>query len=182
MRKYAIYISILLIVLLVWFMTKPKSLTLSDKYDAESNRTILTLESKGNIFIPGKWNKIRYDESNGQHYFQSEDSSTIISVIKSLKSSHSFYNSSDSDITFLKKYLEWDKDYWEKNGATVTILDESAHKGYIIWKMYDNSALNIMLLYGVGNDFSYNLAVSSENWTEEKNKEFLKDLYTQNAN
>jgi len=152
------------------------SMLVADSYDQERNVTTLTLLPYGNINIPGEWTKTKYNEVSKHYSFVDKDS-TSIALAKNLQEKYTFYFDSITDKEFARKFFEWEKDYYEKQAFEIN--EKSADDNYVIWTAKGENE-NAVLLYGVKNNFAYNFALFTDNWSEEQRSEFLKELYKKN--
>ncbi|GAB5556829.1 MAG: hypothetical protein SchgKO_10420 [Schleiferiaceae bacterium] len=168
---------ILLMVGLVIGCSTTKTTTLiSDDYNQEKNVTTLTILPHGHIVIPGKWTKTSYNEVSRQHFFVNEDSITI-AVAKNPQDKYPFYQESMTDQEFVRKFYEWDSEYYEKQGFE--IKENTIGDNYVVWTVSGKGA-HTTFLFGGKDKYAYNIAVFTEQWTEEKRIEFLKSLFEGN--
>ena len=78
-------------------------------------------------------------------------------------------------------FVKWDAEYWEKQGLTVTTVDNQSEKGYILWQAKsDEKNVNTIFLFGSKNGLAYNFSATSKKWTESKIKDFLVQLFNDN--
>jgi len=148
----------------------------ADSYDQDKNVTTLTLLPYGNIDIPGQWTKTKYNAVSRQHFFLDKDS-TSIAVTKNPQEKYPFDSDSLTDKEFAIKFFKWEKDFYEKQGFQID--EKTSGDNFVIWTANRNDA-NTILLYGAKDDFAYNFAVFTDNWTEEKRIEFLTGLFERN--
>jgi hypothetical protein len=175
---------ILLVSFLVFVLTSCKttqtSMVIADSYDEKNNQTTLTIIPYGNIVLPDKWTKTSYNQVSRQHFFNNNDSTTI-AVTKNPKNKYPFFNPDKTDSEFVTDFVKWDADYWEKQGLTVTTVDNQSENGYILWQAKsDERNVNTIFLFGSKNGFAYNFSGTSKTWTEEKTKDFLVKLFNEN--
>jgi len=116
----------------------------ADSYDENNNITTLTLLPYGNIEIPGQWTKSKYNEVSRQHFFVDKDS-TSIAVTKNPQEKYPFYTETIADKEFARKFYEWEKDHYEKQGFE--IKEKSSGINFVIWTANGDNA-NTILLYG----------------------------------
>ena len=173
--KYRLLI-ILIIGLTVSCSTTKTSMIVTDSFDQNKNVTTLTLLPYGNIDIPGQWTKTKYNEISRQHFFSDKDSTTI-AVTKNPQEKYPFYTETLTDAEFARKFFEWEKAHYEKQGFE--IIEKYSSNNFIVWTANGNNA-NTIFLYGAKNKYAYNFAVFTDNWTEEKRTEFLKNLFEGN--
>jgi hypothetical protein len=170
----------LLILALTSCKTTQTSMLISDSYDEKKNQTTLTLLPYGNIVIPNKWKKASYDQASRQHFFENSDSTTV-SVAKNPKNKYPFFKLEQTDKEFVTDFVKWDTEFWEKQGLTVTTIDNQSEKGYILWQAKsDERKINTIFLFGSKNGFAYNFSGSSQTWTDKTIKDFLVQLYIDN--
>ncbi|MFK8038138.1 MAG: hypothetical protein AB8B74_07610 [Crocinitomicaceae bacterium] len=162
--------------LLLSCSTTKSSIIIADTYDEEKDMTTLIIAPLGNINIPGKWTKTKYNEVSRQHFFKNNNETTI-AIAKNLKEKYPFYSKSASNIMFAKIFFEWEKAHYEQQGFTVG--EYSKGSNYIIWTAKKDE-VNTMFLYGAKGNFAYNYSVFANNWSEEKRVQFLKDLLEKN--
>lgn len=156
------------------------SMIIGDHYEEKKDETILTLLPYGNIVIPGKWTKTHYNQTSKQHTFKSADS-TSLAVAKNPKDKFSFYKKEMSDKEFVHAFVDWETDYYGKQGVTSRKLDDQSDKGYIIWKAEKpDENVNTTVLYGVKNGFAYGFMIPATQWSEERVKTFLVGLFNAN--
>ena len=168
--------AILILGLAVSCSTTKTSMLVADNYDQEKNVTTLTLLPYGNIEILGQWTKFKYDEVSRQHFFRDKDSTTI-AVTKNPNGKYPFYTKTDTDQEFVRKFFEWEKNHYEKQGFEIN--EKSIGDNFIIWSAKGNN-VNTVFLYGAKDGYAYNFAVFSGNLTAEKRTEFLKKLFEGN--
>lgn len=160
--------------------TTPTNLLFADQYDKEENQTILTLLPYGNIAIPGQWTKTTYNPSSRQHFFINKDT-TSIAVTKNSKEKYPFFKSNQTDYEFVTAFVNWDTEYWEQQGLTITLLESQPDKNYQIWQAKGTVLnYNTLFLYGVKNNIVYNFSGTSNTWTEATIKDFLVQLFDHN--
>lgn len=156
--------------------TTQTSIIVADSYDQTENITTLTLLPYGNIDIPGQWTKTMYNEVSRQHFFHDNDS-TSIAVTKNPQEKYPFYSDTITDKEFLRKFFEWEKEYYEEHGYIIE--EKSSNDNFVIWTVNGNG-VNTIFLYGAKNKYAYNFAVFTENWSDEKRTDFLKELFEEN--
>ena len=121
---------------------------IADSYDEKKNQTTLTLLPYGNIVFPDKWTKTSYNQVSKQHFFTNNDSTTV-AVTKNPKEKYPFYKTNQTDNEFVTDFVKWDAEYWEKQGLTITTVDNQADKGYILWQAKsDEKNVNTIFLFG----------------------------------
>lgn len=169
-------LTILFLCLTVGCATTRTSMIVSDRYDQNKNETTLTLIPYGNINIPGQWTKTNYNEVSRQYFFI-DNESTSIAVTKNPQEKYPFYTGTLSDGEFVRKFFEWEKDHYEKQGFEID--EKKLGDNFIIWTAKGNNT-NTILLYGVKNGFAYNFAVFTDDWTEETRIKFLTELFEMN--
>ena len=156
--------------------TTKTSIIVADSYDQTKNVTTLTLLPYGNIELPGEWTKTKYNEVSRQHFFVDKDS-TSIAVTKNPQEKYPFYSENVTDKEFARKFYEWEKDHYEKQGFEIE--EKSSDDNFVIWTANGNNA-NTIFLYGAKNKYAFNFAVFTDNWSEEKRTEFLKKIFEEN--
>jgi hypothetical protein len=160
--------------------TTQTSMIIGDNYDEKTNKTTLTLLPYGNVVLPDKWTKTDYNQSSRQHFFQNTDTTTV-GVAKNPKEKYPFFKGNQADYEFVIEFVKWDTDYWKKQGVKVITIEEKSEKGYILWQaIHEEKDINMIFLFGAKSGLAYNLSGTSKNWTEEKIKDFLVDLYLNN--
>jgi len=170
----------LYILVLTSCKTTQTSMIIADNYNEKKNQTTLTLLPYGNIVIPNKWTKTSYDQSSRQHFFTNNDSTTV-SVTKNPKNKYPFFKPEQPDKEFVTDFVKWDAEYWEKQGLTVTTVDNQSEKGYILWQAKsDEKNVNTIFLFGSKNGFAYNFSGTSKTWTETRIMDFLVQLFIDN--
>ena len=170
----------LLIVALTSCKTTQTSMIIADSYDEKKNQTTLTLLPYGNIVFPDKWTKTSYNQVSKQHFFTNNDSTTV-AVTKNPKDKYPFYKTNQTDNEFVTDFVKWDAEYWEKQGLTITTVDNQSEKGYILWQAKsDEKNVNTIFLFGSKNGLAYNFSGTSKKWTESKIKDFLVQLFNDN--
>lgn len=181
MNRHIIYLAIgLFIILLTSCKTTKKSTIVSDSYDEKKNQTTLTLLPYGNIVIPDKWTKTSYNKVSRQHFFTNNDSTTV-ALTKNPKDKYPFYRTNQTDSEFVAEFVKWDGDFLERQGLTVTTIDNQSNKGYILWQVISvEKKVNTIFLFGSKNGLAYNFSGSSKTWTETKIRDFLVQLYNDN--
>lgn len=156
------------------------SMLIADKYDEKENSTILTILPYGNIKIPKKWKKTKYNEVSRQHFFQSEDNK-FIGIAKNPISKYPFYKENVSNTALVSEFVNWDLEYWKSKGMMTTILDDKSERGFILWHVSDaKSESKTIFLFGIKNNFAYNFSAELKNWDETEIKSFLISLYESN--
>lgn len=181
MNRQIINIAIgLIIVVLTSCRTTQTSMIIADSYDEKKNQTTLTLLPYGNIVIPAKWTKTSYNQVSRQHFFTNNDSTTV-AVTKNQRNKYPFFEPNQTDCEFVTGFVKWDAEYWEKQGLTVTIVDDQSENGYILWQAKSNERnVNTIFLFGSKNGLAYNFSGTSETWTDAKIKDFLVQLFNDN--
>lgn len=170
----------LLIVVLTSCKTTRTSMIIADSYDEKKNQTTLTLLPYGNIVIPDKWRKTSYNQVSKQHFFINNDSTTV-AVTKNPKDKYPFFKPKQTDSEFVTDFVKWDAEFWEKQGLTITTVDNQSDKGYILWQAKnDEKNVNTIFLFGSKNGLAYNFSGTSKTWTETKIKDFLVQLFNDN--
>ena len=178
-RKINIIIG-LLIIAVTSCKTTQTSMIIADSYDEKKNQTTLTLLPYGNIVIPNKWTKTEYNQVSKQHFFKSNDSTTL-AVTKNPKNKYPFFKPEQADSEFVRDFVKWDAEYWEKQGLKVTTVDNQTDKGYILWQTRsDEKKVNTIFLFGAKNGLAYNFSGTSKTWAETKIKDFLVQLFNDN--
>ena len=181
MNRQIIKITVgLLIVALTSCKTTQTSMIIADSYDEKKNQTTLTLLPYGNIVFPDKWTKTSYSQVSRQHFFTNNDSTTI-AVTKNPRNKYPFFKPDQTDSEYVTDFVKWDAEYWEKQGLTITTVDNQSEKGYILWQAKsDEKNVNTIFLFGSKNDLAYNFSGTSKKWTESKIKDFLVQLFNDN--
>lgn len=181
MNRQIIKITVgLLIVALTSCKTTQTSMIIADSYDEKKNQTTLTLLPYGNIVFPDKWTKTSYNQVSRQHFFTNNDSTTI-AVTKNPRNKYPFFKPNQTDSEFVTDFVKWDSEYWEKQGLTITTIDNQSDTGYILWQVKsDEKNVNIIFLFGSKNGLAYNFSGTSKKWTESKIKDFLVQLFNDN--
>lgn len=130
----------------------------------------------GNIDIPGQWTKTKYNEISRQHFFIDDDS-TSIAVTKNPQEKYPFYIENLEDLEFARKFYQWEKDHYEKQGFEIN--EKTSGDNFMIWTANDNNT-NTIFLYGAKNKMAYNFAIFTDNWMQKKQIEFLTSLFEKN--
>lgn len=170
----------LLIVALTSCASTRTSMIIADSYDEKNNQTTLTLLPYGSIVLPDKWTKTSYNPVSKQHFFTNNDTTTV-AVTKNPKDKYPFFKPDQTDNEFVTDFVKWDAEYWEKQGLTVTTVDNQSEKGYILWQaISEDKNLNTIFLFGSKNGLAYNFSGTSRKWTESKIKAFLVQLFNDN--
>ena len=170
------YLTLLILGLTISCSTTKTSMIVSDSYDQNKNITTLVLLPYGNIDIPGQWTKTKYNEVSRQHFFDDKDSTTI-AVTKNPQEKYPFYIETITNKEFVRKFFEWEKDHYKQQGFE--IKEKSKSENFIVWTVKGKNT-NTIFLYGAKDGYAYNLGVFSDNWTEEKRIQFLKNLFVKN--
>jgi hypothetical protein len=153
---------------------------IADSYDANKNVTTLTLLPYGNIVLPDKWTKTEYNQVSNQHFFKNNDSTTI-AVTKNPKNKYPVFKPNQTDKEYVINLMNWDAEYWEKQGLTVRTVDDQSEKGYILWQAKsDEKNVNTIFLFGAKNGLAYNYSGTSKTWSETRIKDFLVQLFNDN--
>jgi len=160
-------------------MTAQTSMVVTDSYNEEKNQTTLTLLPYGNIVIPDKWAKVSYNNVSKQHFFKNSDSITI-AVTKNPKKNYPFFKKKQTDKNFVTEFVNWDAEYWQKQGFEIKRISDNSNDGFLIWQVLDAKKISTIFLFGSKNDLAYNFAVVSKGWSNEKAQEFLINLFRTN--
>ena len=150
----------------------------ADSYDKDADKTTLTLIPYGNIDLPGRWTKTKYNEISRQHFFVNSDS-TSIAVTKNPQEKYPFYKETMTDKEFAEEFYKWEHDFYSEQGFKIERLTSENEQNYVIWKAVGSGA-NTTFLYGAKNKYAYNFAVFEGNLPEEKRRDFLKNLFEEN--
>lgn len=156
--------------------TTQTSMIVADTYDQDKDITTLTLVPYGNIDIPGQWTKTKYNEVSKQHFFIDKDS-TSMAVTKNPHEKYPFYKQNLTDQEFAREFFNWEKDYYKKQGFEIDEI--TSGDNFVIWTAKGTNA-NSIFLYGSKDKFAYNFAIFTDNWTKEKQIEFLRELFDEN--
>lgn len=157
--------------------TSRTSMLITESYDQKLDVTTQTQIPYGSIEIPGKWRKTKYLSTSRQHFFINQDSISI-AVAKQLKEDYPFYLE-DTSSNFAQNFYEWEKNYYEKQGFTISKLEENSTLNYVIWEAKGNST-NTIFLYGGKGKLAYNFAVFSGHWSKVETVDFLKCMFERN--
>ena len=156
-----------------------RSLIIADSYNKKKDETTLMIMPNGNIVFPGKWNKIAYNQSSKQHFFRNADS-TLLIIAKAPQSKFDFYVKNNSNKEFSSAFYKWENDYWTQQGLNSKLFNDQSDQGYILWQLSGQKHSTTIFLVGAKNGYGYNLSTVSKNWDEEKQQQFLTDIFLKN--
>lgn len=154
------------------------SLLIADEYSEKKDMTTLTMLPYGSIEIPGKWDKVYYNESSRQHYFKNSDS-VGIAITKNPMKNYPFFEEGMKAKDFSKAWYTWEEEHYSSKGIQIEQLKSNEEAGYVIWKATAERTNNIFL-YGVKKNMAYNLGSVDDRWPEEERIAFLEALWKKN--
>ncbi|MES2544225.1 MAG: hypothetical protein V4548_05020 [Bacteroidota bacterium] len=134
--------------------------------------------STGVVKIPGTWTQLNTADESDQTYLKNNDG-VVIAIAQNPKKAYPFFKPNKSAFENVKEFYKWDSDYRKQNKFKTEKLKESLKREYIIWKYNDGKMDNIFLFGSTGSDFS-NLLIYTNIWTQEKQIEFLENVYQLN--
>ena len=169
-------LKLFLISLVVSCSTSKTSLLISDTYNKTDNKTTLNLVPYGTIEMPGEWTKTTYNEISRQHFFVDSDSTTI-AVTKNPQNKYPFYSDKMTNAEFTREFFAWEKQHYEDKGFEIE--EKTIDNNFIIWTVVGKNT-NTTFLYGAKNKFAYNFAIFTDNWSKNKQFEFLHLLFHKN--
>lgn len=156
-----------------------RSLIVADNYNKKKDETTLVIIPNGNIVFPGKWHKIAYNQSSKQHFFRNADS-TLLIIAKAPQNRFDFYVKNNSDEEFSSAFYKWENDYWTQKGLNSKLFKDQSDQGYILWQLSGQKHSTTTFLLGAKNGYGYNLSTVSKTWDEEKQQQFLADIFLKN--
>lgn len=180
MKKFALLGLTILIMFLMFgcFPSRYVQYIESCYYDSVKNITRFDRLPLGFVEIPGKWNKISYNNVSKQQFFSNKDSISL-AVAFWPEDQYGFYKRGETDMTFLNDFYEWDSKYLVEQikGQRRVLERDSTKQSYILWNVYNDSDINVHILYGLKSGRVYNLSVSTKKWNEQQKIDFLKQLF-----
>ena len=179
-RNYCIYL--LSIILFVGCATQRTSTIVSCDYDTKHNQTNYMVFPYGSVSLPDKWEKTSYNEVSKQQYFINSDSVRIAIAFSPYNKYEFNRDGSKKGFEFVKAFYEWDSQYFVSNYRLNQEMIESNEKdNYIIWRAFgenNNIYWDAYFLFGEKNGFVSNYSImTTDKWTIEQKREFLKGIY-----
>jgi hypothetical protein len=130
-------------------------------------------------YFPGIWTKYHFDMTSKQHFLRNEEDDALIGISISNRLTAVVNNPNMSESELLDAYYRWDAEYHLKIGHPVNFLKINRDMNYIVWKMTEQNT-NTYFVFGVRLGLIYNFSVSSQTWSEEKQIEFIENMYVDN--
>ena len=131
----------------------------------------------GEVKVPGKWTKTRYNTVSHQYFFKGPDSVTL-AIDLNKWNQYEFYNETVTLDNFVKTFFEWEASYMrEQTGGEIKVLKEDKEKNFIIWSIKKQPDIDSYFLFGLKAKTSFNLYVTSAKWSEETKIELLEKVY-----
>ena len=132
----------------------------------------------GQVNLPGKWLKGRYNEVSHQRFFTNGDSAHF-AVALNYWDNYEFYTKEITPAAFPHAFYEWESTYFEKQlNAKSKLIKEDKEKNFIIWNVTGKD-FNTYFLFGLKNTTAYNLSIDAEKWSEMKKIGLLESIYNQ---
>lgn len=178
MKSFKFIITLLLIS--VFSVAKSqRTLIVADNYNKKKDETTLVMVPYGGIVFPGKWHKVAYNQSSKQHFFRNADS-TLLIIAKAPQDRFDFCVKNNSNKEFSSAFYKWENDYWTQKGLNSKLFKDQSDQGYILWQLSGQKYNTTTFLLGAKNGYAYNLSTVSKNWDEEKQQQFLADIFLKN--
>ncbi len=147
-------------------------------YNKKKNITNYFVIPYGNVSLPGKWDKTKYNPKSKQQFFKNKDNISI-SISFARYDKYEFNaNGSLKGYEFIKNFYEWDSKYFvDTYKLQREIILEDSIKNFIIYKIFGEN-VNTYFLIGNknGNISNFNISRTDE-WDENKKINFLKNLF-----
>ena len=149
----------------------------SHNYNETKDVTEYSVFPLGQVSIPGKWTKGRYNSIARQQFFSNNDSITISIAFAPCNKFEFNFDGKLKGLDFVKAYYQWEANYYKANGHKAQIIETNNELGYMIFRIYDNDA-NTFFLSVVKNGILNNFSILiTDKWSETEKIEFLKKLY-----
>lgn len=157
----------------------PKSVStlVGGEYDADKDITDYFVFPYGQVSLPGKWEKGRYESTSRHQYFYNQDSITI--GIAFTPSNKYEFNSNGllKGYDFVQAYYKWESDYFSTLGLESKIIESDQSKPYIIWRVFGQN-YDTYFLFGERNGHVSNFSINpTDKWTTDEKVQFLKSIY-----
>ena len=166
------------IILLTGCATKSQTLIVSCNYDDKKDITNYWVFPRGEVNLPGKWDRVAYNESSGQQFFMNPDSS-IVAV--AFPRPDEFEFNADGALKgndFLKAFYDWESEYFKSYGIETPVIETDTVNHYIIFRALNNK-YDSYFLFGERNGHISNLSMDTRSSKRLENEivKFLKDLF-----
>ena len=165
-----------IMVLLAGCVSQKTSSIVGGDYDAAKDATDYFVMPYGQVSLPGKWEKWRYNEEARQQFFVNKDS-VIVAVSFAQYDKYEFNKDGELKVNdFVKAFYEWDSKYFESNGFSRQILETDLTKQSIIYRIYGEK-VNTYFLIKEKNGYVSNYSINyTDKWSESEKIQFLKSL------
>jgi hypothetical protein len=160
--------------------TQSTSVLYSDNYDKSTDKTTVMILPYGSVKVPGKWVKTSENSISGQHFFIGADSVRIAVALQPWdRYEFSYKNPEVTPDNFVKKFYEWEADYFKKQtNGEIDLVIENQEKNYLIWSIVAPT-LDEHYLFGLKGKTAFSLKVVADKWDEQKKVDFLTGLYVE---
>ena len=183
MRKITalLFLSILFLLTGCGSSKQATSTIVGGDYDAAKNVTEYFVFPYGSVSLPGKWDKLKYDQSSRQQFFRNEESVTVAIAFGPSNKYEFNMDGSLKGHDFVKAFYKWESDYFKSAGYECTILENDSANPYLLFKVVGDD-VNSVLLFGETNAGVSNFSVqTADKWTEAEKIQFLKTLFLTSA-
>ena len=146
-------------------------------YDEDKDVTSYFVLPLGQVSIPGRWKKNRYDKVSRQQFFTNQDS--IIIALAFGRFDRYEFNTKGAlkGYDFIKAFYEWEAEYFESKGLERQLLESDSTKKYMVYRFYGQNYDTYFLIgerFGNVSNFSIN---ATNKWPEKDKILFLKRLF-----
>ena len=146
-------------------------------YDEDKDVTSYFVLPLGQVSIPGRWEKTRYDKVSRQQFFTNQDSIIIALAFGRFDSYEFNTKGALKGYDFIKAFYEWEAEYFESKGLERQLLESDSTKKYMVYRFYGQNYDTYFLIgerFGNVSNFSIN---ATNKWPEKDKILFLKRLF-----
>jgi len=146
-------------------------------YDEDKDVTSYFVLPLGQVSIPGRWKKNRYDKVSRQQFFTNQDSIIIALAFGRFDSYEFNTKGALKGYDFIKAFYEWEAEYFESKGLERQLLESDSTKKYMVYRFYGQNYDTYFLIgerFGNVSNFSIN---ATNKWPEKDKILFLKRLF-----
>lgn len=176
--KKIFLLSVALITLLLTSCTTQRISTIvGGEYDAAKDVTEYFVVPFGSTKLPGKWEKIGYNNVSHQQFFKNSDGVTV-AVVLGLCNKYEFNEDGLlHGFDFAKSFYEWESEYFKSQGFSSSLIESDKVNDFVVFRIYGKDCDTYFLTCeknGRIGSFSVNY---TDKWSESEKIEFLKILY-----
>ena len=184
MNKYVGGLLIIMILILTSCVPQAQNSTIivGCDYDEKADRTDYFVFPYGEVGIPGKWEKVSYNQETKQQLFEDVDSVSLAISFAPCNKYEFCTGKTETGFEFVKAYYEWEFQYFvSQQGLEVKIIEQDSLNNFIIWWLggeLNDDKIDNYFLFGEHNSYVSNFSIlTTDKWTEKEKIEFLKNLF-----